>query len=81
MPYRILNLVVTNFKGIEVIDITPESDIVQIQGKNDAGKTALINSIMVALEGTRGYTDLVKRGEDKSIKTQRRVACVWPRYT
>lgn len=65
--YRIIELIITNFKGIEVIDITPESDIVKIQGKNDACKTALINSIMVALTGTRGFTDVVKRGEDKAI--------------
>jgi hypothetical protein len=65
--YRIIELTVNNFKGIEVIDITPEQDVVKVQGKNDACKTALINSIMVALTGTRGFTDLVKRGEDKAI--------------
>ena len=51
---RILNLRSENIKGIKVIDITPEGNMVIISGKNGAGKTSALDSIWMAAKWKAG---------------------------
>jgi len=51
---RILNLRSENIKGIKVIDITPEGNMVIISGKNGAGKTSALDSIWYAAKWKAG---------------------------
>ena len=49
--YRIANLQIENIKKIKVIDITPQKDLVIIEGENKAGKTSIMDSISYLLGG------------------------------
>ncbi|KKL84544.1 hypothetical protein LCGC14_1963660 [marine sediment metagenome] len=49
--YRITNLQIENIKRIKAIDVTPQKDLVVIEGKNKAGKTSLMDSISYLLGG------------------------------
>jgi DNA repair exonuclease SbcCD ATPase subunit len=48
---KILRLQAENFKKVEVIDITPQGDIVEITGQNGSGKTSVLDSIVACLGG------------------------------
>lgn len=50
---KIINLQVQNIKKLTAIDITPKDSLVQITGKNGAGKTSILDSIWWALEGAK----------------------------
>jgi len=50
-PLKIIRLVAENVKKLRAIQITPEGHIVQISGKNAAGKTSVLDSIWYALGG------------------------------
>lgn len=59
-PVKILNLKISNVRGIEVVDITPTNNLVEISGKNGAGKTSILDAVFLALGG---------RDATKTIKT------------
>jgi ABC-type dipeptide/oligopeptide/nickel transport system ATPase component len=48
---KIINLKAENIKKIKAIDITPKSSTVVVTGKNGAGKTSVLDSILFALGG------------------------------
>jgi hypothetical protein len=50
---HILELRVNDVKRISVVEVRPDSPLVQIAGKNRQGKTSLLNSIGFALGGAR----------------------------
>lgn len=49
--YRIVKLTASNIKRIKAIEILPTGHVVTVGGKNDQGKTSLLDSIMFALAG------------------------------
>jgi len=51
--YKILNLYVSDVKGIQAIDITPDSNVVKIKGKNGQGKSSILDSILYGIAGNR----------------------------
>lgn len=51
--YRIVELHVSNIKRIKTVDITPEKDIVILEGDNAQGKTSVMDSIAYLLGGKR----------------------------
>jgi len=50
---RILNFKASNIMRVEVLEITPSTDIVEISGKNKQGKTSAIHSLSMAIEGAK----------------------------
>jgi cytoskeletal protein RodZ len=48
---KIVNLVAENVKRVKAIDITPTGHVVEVRGKNGAGKSSVLDSIMYGLAG------------------------------
>jgi predicted nucleic acid-binding Zn-ribbon protein len=64
---RIIQLTASNVKRLKAIDITPEGDIVEIAGRNDQGKTSVLDSIWWALGGKRAIQrSPVREGEEQA---------------
>lgn len=61
---RIIGLTASNIKRITAVEIAPEGDVVQITGKNEAGKSSVLDAIWWALEGKGAIQDKpIRRGE------------------
>jgi DNA repair exonuclease SbcCD ATPase subunit len=65
---KILRFEAENVKKIKVVEITPDGSLVMIGGKNAQGKSSILDSIMVALGGTK-YADakMVRDGKKKGF--------------
>lgn len=64
--YKILNLHVENVKRVEVVDITPEPDMVVIAGKNAQGKSSILDSIEMLFMGSDAVPGKpVRDGQEK----------------
>lgn len=50
---RVLQFSAENVKRVEVLDITPSGDLVELAGKNKSGKTSALQCLSVAIEGAR----------------------------
>jgi len=50
---RIIRLNAENFKKLKAVEITPTGELVEITGRNNAGKTSVLDSIWAALGGAR----------------------------
>jgi len=48
---RIVQLKANNFKRLVAVEITPDGDLVLLSGKNDAGKSSVLDAIWAALGG------------------------------
>src|SRR5690625_3928504 len=48
---KIIQLQATNYKRLKAVEITPDGHIVQINGKNGAGKSSVLDTITAALGG------------------------------
>lgn len=66
--YKIMNLHVENIKRIKVADISPEGNVVVLEGKNKQGKTSALDSIAYAFGGTKLIPkEPVRAGEKNAI--------------
>lgn len=63
---KILELSIKNLRKIEAIDLTPDSNVVMVEGKNNNGKTTVLDSILIALGGGKIPEGVIKKGEDKA---------------
>lgn len=64
---RIIKLEANNVKRIKAVEITPVGHTVTISGKNDQGKTSILDSIEYALAGNRTICEKpVRLGEAKA---------------
>lgn len=52
-PMRIVEFHAENFKKLKVVEIRPDSDVVEVTGRNAQGKTSVLDAILAALGGTR----------------------------
>lgn len=52
--YRILGLKVENMMRVKCVHVLPSGNVIKIGGKNDSGKTSLLNSIDLACRGGSG---------------------------
>ena len=50
---RIIRLEAENFKRLRAVSITPEGNVITITGKNEQGKSSVLDSIWVALGGVQ----------------------------
>lgn len=63
---KIIQLTAENVKRIKVADITPKGFVVQVTGRNAAGKSSVLDSIWYALAGEKNVPDMpLRRGEEK----------------
>lgn len=52
-PMRIVEFRAENFKRLKVVEIRPDSDVVEITGRNGNGKTSVLDAILAAFGGGR----------------------------
>ncbi len=65
---KIIELKAENVKRLRAVQIKPDGNIVSIGGKNGAGKTSVLDSIMYALAGKESLPKVpVRRGEEKAV--------------
>ena len=63
---KIISLSVSNIMKVTAAFIQPKSEVVVIQGENEAGKSTLLNSIVMAFGGDRVLPEKpLKRGQKK----------------
>ena len=62
---NIVKLQAENIKRIVAVEITPDGALVQITGRNGAGKSSVLDSIWWALAGERSHQSApIRKGED-----------------
>ncbi len=67
---KIIKFNAENFKRLTAVEITPQGNVVQITGKNGAGKTSILDAIMCAFEGTKNAPDVpIHKGAEKATVT------------
>src|SRR5580692_3683869 len=65
---KILQYRSENFKRISVVEITPTGNLVQITGKNGAGKTSVLDGIWTTLAGSEHLQAVpIRKGQDKAV--------------
>lgn len=66
---KIIKLQAENIKKLKAIEITPEGNTVIISGRNEQGKTSILDSIWLALAGgeaSKGMPKPIRTGEKKA---------------
>lgn len=67
---RIVRLEADNFKRLRAVSITPKGGVVEITGKNGAGKTSVLDAIWAALGGKDAAPPVpVRKGEEVATIT------------
>lgn len=62
---KIIRLTAENIKKISAVDITPNSNLVQITGRNGQGKSSILDAIWFALGGTKDHpTQPIRQGAE-----------------
>lgn len=62
---KVISLAAENIKRIVSVEVVPDESVVQITGKNDQGKSSVLDSIFYALGGGKGLPkEPVRRGAD-----------------
>jgi DNA repair exonuclease SbcCD ATPase subunit len=67
---RILNLRASNFMRLTAVEITPDGAMIDIVGKNGAGKTSVLNAIYAALAGAGALPSKPIRKGEKDARIQ-----------
>lgn len=84
---RIIHLEAENVKRLKAIRLNPDRTLVRIEGKNAAGKSAVLDSVAWALGGKKGKLDMpVRRGAGKArafldlgkLRVERRASAAGP---
>jgi hypothetical protein len=64
---RIVQLTAENVKRLVAVDITPVGNVIEIRGRNGAGKSSVLDSIAYALGGASLCpSQPIRRGEDRA---------------
>ena len=65
---KIVKLTAENFKRLVAVEITPDGNVVKITGRNGAGKSSVLDSIVAALGGGKEAPAMpIRAGQDKSV--------------
>lgn len=65
---RIIRLAIENFKKIRAMQVTPNGNTVKITGRNGAGKSSVLDSIVAAIGGKNSSPRKpIREGEEKAI--------------
>lgn len=66
-PLRIIGLQVENVKCLKAISLNTNRTLIKVEGKNEAGKSAVLDAIMYAFGGGRVLPDVpIRKGETKA---------------
>ena len=70
MKMKITELVISNVMKIKAIHIVPKSEVILVQGSNGAGKSSLLDTIVMAFRGKKEFPEVpLHKGSKKgSIK-------------
>lgn len=64
---KIIRLTAENVKKLEAVEITPQGNVVEITGKNGAGKSTVLDCIFWTIAGSRGHQpEPLREGTDKA---------------
>lgn len=66
---KIKLLIVTNLKKVKHVEITPEDNVIVIAGKNESGKTSVLDAILWAMTGKMGMKGInkpIREGEEEA---------------
>lgn len=67
---KIIKFQAENFKRLKAVSITPKGDVVEISGKNGAGKSSILDSIWATLGGAENVPAIpVRIGAEKAVIT------------
>ena len=66
--YKIVQLQSENVKRLKAISISPDGNIINVTGKNDNGKTSVLDSIWWAVGGDKVISDMPIRGGEQKAK-------------
>jgi len=64
---HITHLKITDFEGLEALEINPSPTINMIEGRNGAGKTSVLDAIRAACTNRSGRSLLVHEGADEGL--------------
>ena len=65
---KITRLQADNFKRLVAVDITPDGNVITISGKNSAGKSSVLDSIVAALGGKAAAPGKpIREGEETAV--------------
>lgn len=64
---KIISLQAENLKRLKAVEIRPDGNLVQVTGRNGAGKTSVLDAIWWAMAGTRNVqAEPIRRGAEKA---------------
>jgi energy-coupling factor transporter ATP-binding protein EcfA2 len=64
---KILQLTAENIKKLQIVDITPKSDFLELTGPNGSGKTSVLDSIWWLLGGEKGIQAVpIRKGAEEA---------------
>jgi recombinational DNA repair ATPase RecF len=64
---KVVKLIAENVKKLRAVEITPDGAVVAITGKNDAGKSSVLDSLWWALAGTKHIQAVpIRKGASKA---------------
>ncbi len=65
---RLIELRVDNFKKLRAVSIKPDGGVFNVAGKNEAGKSSVLDAFMAAIDGPKYFPpEPVRRGETESL--------------
>jgi len=65
-PVTLTHLTVENIKRLRIVEVTPEGNLIIVGGDNEQGKSSLLDSIEMLLNGGRSIPDRpVRQGREK----------------
>jgi len=67
---KIIRLTASNFKKLRAVEITPTGNLVQVTGRNGAGKTSILDAIWVTLAGASAIQPVPIRLGEESARIQ-----------
>ena len=63
---KITKILIENVLKLKLINIVPKGDIIEIKGENQAGKSSILNAIIIGFKGKKAApAESVRRGEKK----------------
>jgi hypothetical protein len=66
-PYRLVAMRVENFRKLKAVHVTPTGAIVKVSGRNEQGKSALLDSVYAAIGGKKFFPATpVREGEERA---------------
>ena len=66
MKMKITKILIENVLKLKLINIVPKGDIIELKGENQAGKSSILNAIVIGFKGKKAApAESVRRGEKK----------------